>query len=125
MEKERLFKMCDKDSFSNAIGMIVSNKINIGGDMVGLTVENAVQAVNDVLEYINKPKRKPLSDNSLPLTKEELEEFSGIIGVDVKAISFKGGLLWINKGTDRLSEEYIVGIKAILWLAERFDLTGV
>jgi hypothetical protein len=72
---------------------------------------------------LNGVKRKPLSDNSLPLTKEELEEFSGIIGVDVKAISFKGGLLWINKGTDRLSEEYLVGVKAILWLNERFDLT--
>ena len=74
MEKERLFELCKRTSLDNAIGMIVSNKINIGGDITGLTVNDAVQAVNDVLEYIKKSKRNPLPDGSLPLMESELEK---------------------------------------------------
>ena len=123
MEKERLFDLCRKYSLENAIGMIVSNKIDIGGGMVGLTVDNAIQAVNDVLEYIGKPKRKPF-DGKLRLTSEELKQFQSIFYKDYPEI------VSIRTSKDHLmclfmrdkNGEHIDSYKAILWLAERFEL---
>lgn len=71
-------------------------------------------------------KRKPLSDNSLPLTKEELEEFSKITGLEIILVELIAGSIYISYRTETGEEEngYVTDVKAILWLAERFDLTS-
>ena len=73
------------------------------------------------------PKRKPLSDDSLPLTKEELEEFSKIIGKKVTLVEIVNDAIFISYFVESAGDyggEEISSIKAILYLAERFDLTG-
>jgi hypothetical protein len=69
-------------------------------------------------------KRKPLSDNSLPLTKEELEEFSKITGLEIILVELIAGSIYISYRTETGEEEngYVTDVKAILWLAERFEL---
>ena len=73
----------------------------------------------------NKPKRKPLSDDSLPMTKEELEEFSKIIGKKVTLVEIVNDAIFISYFVESAGDyggEEISSIKAILYLAERFEL---
>lgn len=45
-----------------ALGMIFSNYIDIGGDLVGLTVENAVKAGKLLREYDSRMKKEWTAD---------------------------------------------------------------
>jgi hypothetical protein len=89
---------------------------------------------------IEKEKRKPLPDGTLELTEEELIEFFSLTGRtnDGKypIYFFKNVYIedcyYIYADMSRRGENYekdsghilITNIKAILWLAERFELTS-
>ena len=75
---------------------------------------------------ITPEKQKPLmSDGTLPLTKEELEEISKIIGrEDVNRVDvFKGVLFYYRDSPATV--EYIKHYRAIAYLLERFNLNEV
>lgn len=76
--------------------------------------------------YRMENKRKPLSDNSLSLTKEELEEFSNITGLNIILVELICESIYISYRTETGEEDnaYLTDVKAVLYLAERFDLTG-
>ena len=78
----------------------------------------------DVFLAKAQPKRKPI-DGVLPLTKEELDEFSKIIGDSDKIKKVRldsvGGIEYILKGGSMWLCVYEV--KAILYLTNLFDLT--
>ena len=80
--------------------------------------------IEQMLNNVEKPKRKPLSDDSLPLTKEELEEFSKITGLGIILVELIAGSIYISYRTETGEEEngYVTDVKAILWLADRFEL---
>ena len=81
--------------------------------------ENGVECDGDyIITESNPPKRKPLPDGSLPMTKEELEEFSKINGFTVKDVQYDGTYIHLNK-RDYMGLCYV---KAILYLANLFDL---
>ena len=70
-------------------------------------------------------KRSPLPDGTLPLTEEELKEFKGIFrdGETYQFCNLKkfdGHIIAENKKTKTFMP--VTEIKAILWLAERFNL---
>lgn len=71
-------------------------------------------------------KRKPLPDDSLPLTKEELEEFSKITGLRIILVELIAGSIYISYRTETGEEEngYVTDVKAIAYLLERFDLSS-
>ena len=120
MEKERLFKLCDRFSIEGAIGIVLSNHIDIGGDMVGVSVKNFEKAGKMLIEYSEKrsnPKRRPDSNGVLPLTEEELREFEELFGYcNIENLSIGGEAIWIN------CEVEIMDYKAILYLANLFEL---
>lgn len=82
--------------------------------------ENGVECDGDYIITESKPpKRKPLPDGVLPMTDEELEEFSKIIGIKVKKVVVKN----INVFVNYIDEGYRIGnYKAILYLNTLFDL---
>ena len=53
MENDRLLKLLENCTMTDedAVGMIFSNFIDIGGTLVGLTVENAIKAGALLREY--------------------------------------------------------------------------
>ena len=67
-----------------------------------------------------KPKRKPI-DGVLPLTKEEKDELENILGFPFSEIYYDGGLHTKNKYS---GWGVILKVKAILHLANLFDLEG-
>lgn len=69
----------------------------------------------------NKPKRKPLSDGTLELTDEELSEFIHLFYPNTKTLKISASGCFILSNAER---NIINNYKAILYLAERFDLTG-
>ena len=69
--------------------------------------------------YDRQPaKRQPLADGTLPMTREELEEFKKLFNYEdeYKQVYIIGNSIYI-------SVQRITNYKAILYLAERFDLT--
>ena len=75
------------------------------------------------LKEMAKPKRKPDTNGVLPLTEKELRELEGMTGIYfTEKIAFTIDKLRVlgeyNKWTP------ITNVKAILWLSERFNLTG-
>ena len=74
---------------------------------------------------IDKPKRKPLSDGTLPLTNGELEELRRFTGIGMETVVLveyvPNQFIWVTYSSGR--EETLDNVKAILYLAERFDLT--
>ena len=73
---------------------------------------------------VEKEKRKPLSDGTLLMTEEELEEFSKITGLGIILVELIAGSIYISYRTETGEEEngYVTDVKAILWLADRFEL---
>jgi hypothetical protein len=71
-----------------------------------------------------EPKRKPLADGTLPLTESELDSIAKIL--DIHKIY---GVRLIFEKLEYKDYEgccpEIVNIKAIAYLLERFDLTGI
>ena len=82
----------------------------------------------DVAELLEEyatgePKRKPLSDGTLPLTNGEMSELCEIMGYqNICKIFYDNKLHFkcFDKGWGIITD-----VKAILWLAERFDLNEV
>ena len=75
----------------------------------------------------DKPKRKPFKGGTLLMTEEELEEFSKIIGKKVTLVEIVNDAIFISYFVESAGDyggEEISSIKAILYLAERFNLTG-
>lgn len=98
--------------------------------VINWTVPVYIKNGEDYYKVCFDIKRKPLSDGTLPLTNEELEEFRAFYNLrervilDVKCIENS-----IRVGVKYHDSEYVEdvktsNIKAILYLAERFDLTG-
>jgi hypothetical protein len=78
-----------------------------------------VNISKDLVEVI--PKRKPDKDGTLNLTQEEKIELCqlvtdsvGMVRLSCNGISYRSGNHWYT----------IYEIRAILWIAERFDLIG-
>ena len=94
--------------------------------VINWTVPVYIKNGEDYYKVCFDIKRKPLSDNSLPLTKEELEEFSKITGLEIILVELIADSIYISYRTETGEEEkrYVTDVKAILWLAERFDLTS-
>ena len=69
-----------------------------------------------------QPKRNPLPDGTLELTEEELGEFCKMMGyLDINKITIDDNLCF------RCYEygwRIVTNIRAILWLADRFNLEG-
>lgn len=63
MENERLLKLLfnSKITDKDAVEMIFSNYIDIGGSLIGLTIENAIKAGELLREY---DKRKDKLNNT-------------------------------------------------------------
>lgn len=94
--------------------------------VVNWTVPVYIKNGEDYYKVCFDIKRKPLSDNSLPLIKEELREFSVIIGLNIIYVELIADSIYISYRTETGDEEngYVTDVKAILWLAERFELTS-
>jgi hypothetical protein len=76
-------------------------------------------------------KRKPIN-GVLPLTEEELKEFQNLFlhdGINLKSVMYQCGEIVIKftgqELPDLVQGTYTNHVKAILWLANLFDLTGV
>jgi hypothetical protein len=65
-------------------------------------------------------KRKPLPDGTLELKDEELSEFIHLFYPNTKTLKISASGCFILSNAER---NIINNYKAILWLAERFDLT--
>lgn len=92
--------------------------------VINWTVPVYIKNGEDYYKVCFDIKRKHLSDNSLPLTKEELEEFSKITGLGIILVELIAGSIYISYRTETGEEKngYVTDVKAIRWLAERFDL---
>jgi hypothetical protein len=85
----------------------------------------------DVAELLEEyatgePKRKPLSYGILPLTKEEIQELSKIIGKRVELVGIVNDTIFISYFVESAGEyggEETPSIRAIAYLLERFELT--
>ena len=65
-------------------------------------------------------KRKPLSDGTLPLTESELREFNKLFYHNTKCLKISASGVFILSNAEK---NIINNYKAILYLAERFELT--
>jgi len=67
---------------------------------------------------VEKEKRKPLSDGTLPLTAEELEKLSEMIDIPIVRVVFDRRI-YVEKASNW---EIVTIVEAIRYLAERFEL---
>lgn len=107
--------------------------------VINWTVPVYIKNGEDYYKVCFDIKRKPLADGTLPLTDEELREFDKqynvkrgweSIGVYLRKTSY-GAHYLTRKYYDpnsfegkRIEEVTFDYLEAILWLAERFNLTG-
>lgn len=94
------------------------------------TMMDEITAVKKKLEDLSKEakiketqgvKRKPLSDGTLELTESELEEFKVLFDWQgIIRLKFDGTFLHAEMETQYVHS--VNNVKAILYLAERFDL---
>ena len=72
-----------------------------------------------------QPKRKPLANGTLPLTSEELKEFAKIMNtISVSNVSLMYDSIYYDDYCDcNTVEKSTESVKAILYLANLFDLT--
>ena len=66
-------------------------------------------------------KRKPLPDGTLPMTESELREFNKLFYHNTKCLKISASGVFILSNAEK---NIINNYKAILWLAERFELTS-
>lgn len=81
MENDKLLKLLEDHTMTDeeAVGMIFSNFIDIGGTLVGLTVENAIKAGALLREYDKRSSsrsRNDLQDSSRIKTRMAHERVS-------------------------------------------------
>ena len=93
------------------------------------TVYEQNRTINELRERLNnKPeKRNALPDGTLPLTEEELKEFDKVSGYNfekyrVHNLTEESRII---QGCDGHLWWQLYDIKAILWLAERFNLEEI
>jgi hypothetical protein len=108
----------------------MSEKIKELLDTVKVTdwsqIGDRIDEIKLMLDNIKKPKRKPLSDGTLPLTKEEIQELSKIIGKRVELVGIVNDTIFISYFVESAGEyggEETPSIRAIAYLLERFELT--
>ena len=90
-------------------------------------IGDRVDEIKLMFDDLEKPKRKPFKGGTLLMTEEELEEFSKIIGKKVTLVEIVNDAIFISYFVESAGDyggEEISSIKAILYLAERFNLTG-
>ena len=78
----------------------------------------------EVVKYaeLTKPKRKPDANGVLPLTEKELKTFENLVDEEnIEIVILKNDGLEIRI-KDEPCKLAVYEIKAILWLAERFNL---
>jgi hypothetical protein len=104
--------------------------------VINWTVPVYIKNGEDYYKVCFDIKRKPLSDGALELTESELEEFKQFIKDDIdsninfvfqEVVRILGKdvvAVFRSKITSRYQLLVISDYKAILWLAERFDLTS-
>lgn len=96
------------------------------------TVEVFLYGKWEKISDINKPKRKPDSNGVLELTKEELVEFVQFFDSKrvrkIRQVRLRGIKLEFDATARQypydMAERELTNYKAILYLAERFNLTG-
>ena len=82
--------------------------------------KTCAEKINNLKNMIDRPKRKPLPDGTLPLTESEKSELSEMMGYEnISEIFYDNKLHFkcFDKGW-----RIIIDVKAILWLANLFDL---
>ena len=90
-------------------------------------IGDRVDEIKLMFDDLENPKRKPFKGGTLLMTEEELEEFSKIIGKKVTLVEIVNDAIFISYFVESAGDyggEEISSIKAILYLAERFNLTG-
>ena len=119
--------MCDQKSYEAKPDSKETPKPTLIDELTAVKKKYEDLAKEAKIKETQGAKRKPLPDGTLPMTDQELEEFGEIVkdrGVyrvwidenDVACYKFKKGIYHMNGNA--------VKIKAILWLAERFELEG-
>ena len=94
----------------------------------GFYLRNANHHFEDYDE--GQPKRTPLPDGTLELTEEEKKEFIDLIlwhqHYELESVAIADDLLTIGRSNNGIHCDYIFShsVKAILWLARRFNLEG-
>lgn len=94
--------------------------------VINWTVPVYIKNGEDYYKVCFDIKRKPLPDGTLPLTDEEKHEFSNKFLKHTNLIYFfmviedKIHMRFLNGIYDNVCDNY----KAILWLADRFELTS-
>ena len=89
--------------------------------VINWTVPVYIKNGEDYYKVCFDIKRKPLSDGTLELTDEELSEFIHLFYPNTKTLKISASGCFISSNAER---NIINNYKAILWLAERFNLTG-
>ena len=90
--------------------------------VINWTVPVYIKNGEDYYKVCFDIKRKPLSDGTLPLTNGEMSELCEIMGYqNICKIFYDNKLHFkcFDKGWGIITD-----VKAVLYLAERFDLTG-
>ena len=85
-------------------------------------IGDRVDEIKLMFDDLEKPKRQPLADGTLPLTNGEMSELCEIMGYqNICKIFYDNKLHFkcFDKGWGIITD-----VKAILYLAERFNLTG-
>lgn len=98
--------------------------------VINWTVPVYIKNGEDYYKVCFDIKRKPLPDGTLPLTDEEKKEFKKLVNIAEDEFFERADLVkdhiqiwWRTKHCSWRYDE-LRSIKAILWLAERFDLTS-
>ena len=87
--------------------------------IINWTVPVYIKNGEDYYKVCFDIKRKPLSDGTLELTDEELSEFIYLFYPNTKTLKISASGCFILSNAER---NIINNYKAILWLAERFEL---
>lgn len=88
-------------------------------------IGDRIDEIKLIFNDIEKPKRKPLSDGTLPLTKEEIKTVEEMTGIYfIAKVVYTIGKLRAVILADSQTVVNILNVKAILWLADRFELTS-
>lgn len=89
--------------------------------VINWTVPVYIKNGEDYYKVCFDIKRKPLSDGTLELTESELREFNKLFYHNTKCLKISASGVFILSNAEK---NIINNYKAILWLAERFDLTS-
>jgi hypothetical protein len=89
--------------------------------VINWTVPVYIKNGEDYYKVCFDIKRKPLSDGTLSMTESELREFNKLFYHNTKCLKISASGVFILSNAEK---NIINNYKAILWLAERFDLTS-